>query len=99
MSGTSMAAPHVVGVAALLLQAYPGAPVSTIRDRMAAAAVAKTFSTSSPSRLLNAMTSRLVGGLWGGAGLGWAGSGRGDGRCGHKCRRSVLSSSSTCARN
>ncbi|PNW80783.1 hypothetical protein CHLRE_07g329500v5 [Chlamydomonas reinhardtii] len=60
MSGTSMATPHVSGVAAMILQAYPGASPATVRDKLAQAAVGITFSSSSPSRFLNAQTTRLA---------------------------------------
>lgn len=38
MSGTSMAAPHVTGVVALMLQVHPGCSVSQIRDNLASTA-------------------------------------------------------------
>ncbi|KAL6763457.1 peptidase S8/S53 domain-containing protein [Haematococcus lacustris] len=59
MSGTSMAGPHVAGVVAMILQNQPGASVSDVRSALNRAAPAITFSPSSPSRLLNAQTSRL----------------------------------------
>uniref|UniRef100_A0A383V4M1 Peptidase S8/S53 domain-containing protein n=1 Tax=Tetradesmus obliquus TaxID=3088 RepID=A0A383V4M1_TETOB len=59
MSGTSMAAPHVGGVAALYLQYRPGAPVREVKVAVMRAAAAVFFESSSPQRLLNSMSDRL----------------------------------------
>jgi subtilisin family serine protease len=55
MSGTSMAAPHVAGVAALVLGANPGYTPKQVRDAMVANATANvvTDRRHSPSKLLN----------------------------------------------
>jgi subtilisin family serine protease len=58
MSGTSMAAPHVAGVAALLLSATPTATPATIAGRLVADTTADTVTnagTGSPNRLLYAV--------------------------------------------
>ncbi|MGH9156396.1 MAG: S8 family serine peptidase [Acidimicrobiales bacterium] len=55
ISGTSMAAPHVAGVAALYLQTNPGATATVVRDAVVAGATANVVSspgTGSPDRLL-----------------------------------------------
>ena len=55
VSGTSMAAPHVAGVAALYLQGAPSATPATVADAVAAAATANAVSGAgpgSPNRLL-----------------------------------------------
>ena len=44
MSGTSMASPHIAGLAARLMQAQPGITASGIRDRLTANAVAGSVS-------------------------------------------------------
>ncbi|WIA43022.1 hypothetical protein OEZ86_009556 [Tetradesmus obliquus] len=59
MSGTSMAAPHVGGVAALYLQYRPGASVREVKVAVMRAAAAVFFESSSPQRLLNSMSDRL----------------------------------------
>jgi subtilisin family serine protease len=46
MSGTSMAAPHVAGVAALILAAVPGATPGKIRDALVAVATAGKVTSS-----------------------------------------------------
>lgn len=55
MTGTSIAAPFVSGVAALLLQAYPDATPNEIRSRLVAGAAFGILSDSSeyPNRLLS----------------------------------------------
>ena len=56
-SGTSMASPHVAGVAALYLQGDPGATPTTVRDAIVAAATPNAVTsagTASPNRLLYA---------------------------------------------
>jgi subtilisin family serine protease len=55
ISGTSMATPHVTGVAALILSANPGFTPQQVRDRMVAdatTAVVVNPGTGSPNRLL-----------------------------------------------
>jgi subtilisin family serine protease len=56
MSGTSMAAPHVAGVAALVLQKSPGASPATVANRIKASATTGKLTLSnapgSPNRLL-----------------------------------------------
>lgn len=53
MSGSSMAAPHVAGLAALQLQSAPGAPPGAVRDALIAGATpaAVTDAKGSPDRL------------------------------------------------
>lgn len=57
MSGTSMATPHVVGVAALYLQSNPAALPAAVRNALVANATAKVTSpgTGSPNILLYAI--------------------------------------------
>ncbi|MER5205997.1 S8 family peptidase [Streptomyces sp. NPDC002825] len=55
ISGTSMATPHVAGVAALYLSGHPSATPTQVRDAMVAATtsgVVKSAGTGSPNRLL-----------------------------------------------
>jgi regulation of enolase protein 1 (concanavalin A-like superfamily) len=55
MSGTSMAAPHVSGVAAVYLGAHPAAPPAEVRDALVAAATRDVITSpgnGSPNRLL-----------------------------------------------
>ncbi|HEX9564848.1 MAG TPA: S8 family serine peptidase [Gemmatimonadaceae bacterium] len=55
ISGTSMAAPHVAGAAALYLQTNPGSSPSTVRDAIVNAATANVVTnpgSGSPNRLL-----------------------------------------------
>ena len=56
ISGTSMAAPHVAGVAALRLQGSPGAAPATVRDAIAdnaTSGVVRNPGSGSPNRLLH----------------------------------------------
>ena len=63
MSGTSMAAPHVAGVAALMLAAVPGATPGKIRDALVAVATAgKVTSAKTTSPKLLHSPSNLVAG-------------------------------------
>ena len=55
ISGTSMAAPHTAGVAALFLQSNPGASPATVQEAVRSAAttgVVKSPGSGSPNRLL-----------------------------------------------
>ena len=55
ISGTSMAAPHVAGVAALYLQAFPGSTSQQVRDGIVNASTSGVLTgvtTGSPNRLL-----------------------------------------------
>lgn len=55
ISGTSMAAPHVAGVAALYLQAFPSASATSVRDAIvnnATTGKVTNAGTGSPNRLL-----------------------------------------------
>jgi serine protease len=58
MSGTSMASPHVAGVAALYLQSNPTATAQQVRDALVAGGITGVVSgagTGSPNVLLNAL--------------------------------------------
>jgi len=58
MSGTSMAAPHVAGVAALYLQSNPTATAQQVRDALVAGGITGVVSgagTGSPNVLLNSL--------------------------------------------
>lgn len=61
MSGTSMAAPHVSGAMALLMQVRPGASVAQLKAALVAAASGTYFEASSPRLLLNTISARLRG--------------------------------------
>ncbi|WP_235921235.1 S8 family serine peptidase [Lentzea tibetensis] len=61
LSGTSMAAPHVAGVAALYLQRHPAAPAQRVNDaivRNATAGVVANPGPGSPNRLLYSLFTR-----------------------------------------
>jgi subtilisin family serine protease len=49
MSGTSMAAPHVTGAVALMLQRTPSATVATLRKRLTTHAAADAFTGATPN--------------------------------------------------
>lgn len=58
LSGTSMAAPHVAGVAALYLQRFPTVTPATVRNAIVSAALTGKLTgigTGSPNRLLNSL--------------------------------------------
>ena len=59
ISGTSMASPHVAGVAALVLQEMPGATVSTVMSTVTGRATLKKVTSAgrgSPNRLLYSLS-------------------------------------------
>jgi subtilisin family serine protease len=63
ISGTSMAAPHVAGVAALYLQRHPNAPPAQVRDNMvrnATAGVVSNPGPGSPNLLLYSLFTRNI---------------------------------------
>lgn len=65
-SGTSMASPHVAGVAALVLESNPGASVATIIDAIINNATLNKVigaGTGSPNRLLFSLTGSSGGGI------------------------------------
>ncbi len=60
ISGTSMATPHVAGVAALYLQGNPGAAPATVRDAIVSSSTSGVVSSAgagSPNRLLYSLLS------------------------------------------
>jgi subtilisin family serine protease len=65
-SGTSMASPHVTGVAALYAQQYPGNSAASIASMIVNAATTghlSTIGTGSPNRLLYSLTATATGGF------------------------------------
>ena len=72
ISGTSMAAPHVAGAAAVVLAANPQLTSQQVRDRLVADATSNKVGnpgTGSPNRLLF-RTAAMADGAWSGTGTG-----------------------------
>jgi subtilisin family serine protease len=70
ISGTSMASPHVAGVAALYLQGNPGASAATVANAIISTSTANKVTsagTGSPNRLLYSLLTTGGGGGGGGA--------------------------------